>query len=184
MRHEGSPVEANQPMTKDHESESYDRAILTFGGALKELQGGNFKKAKDMFTEVLGVLKDEPVVAERTRMYLAVCERRLTEPEKLGSTPHDLYYRAVVESNNGNSAEAISLLDQALQQTPNSAKLLYARASAWALSANPDSAVNDLRQAIAIDPTIRFQAVNDSDFERIREEPGFIDIIEPTPAGA
>ncbi len=55
---------------------------------------------------------------------------------------------------------------------------------AWALAANADNAVGDLRQAISLDPTLRFQAVNDSDFERIREEPGFIDIIEPTSAGA
>jgi hypothetical protein len=70
-----------------------------------------------------------------------------------------------------------------MQQTPNSAKLLYARASAWAISGRADSAVSDLRQAIALDPTLRFQAVNDFDFERIREEPSFIDIIEPTSAG-
>ena len=44
-------------------------------------------------------------------------------------------------------------------------------------------AVTDLRQAIASDPTVRFQAVNDPDFEKIREEPAFIDIIEPTPTG-
>lgn len=171
-------------MMRHEESESYEQAVATFGAALKELQSGDFKTAKDMFTKILENLKDEPVVAERSRMYLAVCEKRLAQPAELGSAPDELYYRAVVESNNGNVTEAIRLLDQALQQTPNSAKLLYARASAWALSVNADSAVSDLRQAIAIDPTIRFQAVNDSDFERIREEPGFIDIIEPTPTGA
>ena len=31
---------------------------------------------------------------------------------------------------------------------------------------------------------VGFAAVNDPDFERIREEPSFIDIIEPTPSGA
>jgi len=38
----------------------------------------------------------------------------------------------------------------------------------------------------ATDPTDKdqMQAVNDPDFERIREEPAFIDIIEPTPTGA
>jgi len=30
---------------------------------------------------------------------------------------------------------------------------------------------------------VRYQAANDPDFEPIREEPSFIDIIEPTPAG-
>lgn len=164
-------------------SESYKQALSIFGSAVKLLQEGNFAKAKDKFNDVLSCLKDEPVLAERSRMYVAVCERRLTPMSELGSTTDDLYYRAVLESNDGNTAVAIEFLDQALQQTPNSANLLYARASAWALSANADAAVNDLRQAIGIEPTLRFQAVNDADFERIREEPGFIDIIEPTPAG-
>jgi len=47
-----------------------------------------------------------------------------------------------------------------------------------------DAAVRDLRQAITVDPQVRFQAGNDPDFEAIREEPAFIDIIEPTPSGA
>ena len=117
-------------------------------------------------------------------MYVEVCKKRLTPTTEPGTSGDDLYYRAVLHSNDGNSTEAIRLLDQALQQAPNSAKLLYARASAWALTANADAAVSDLRQAIGLDPTLRFQAVNDFDFERIREEPSFIDIIEPTSAGA
>ena len=80
--------------------------------------------------------------------------------------------------------EAVSLLDRALVQDPTSVRVLYARACAWALQKNAERAVSDLRSAIAVDPTIRFQAINDSDFERIREEPAFIDVIEPTPAGA
>ncbi len=164
-------------------SESYKQALATFSSAVQLVQDGNFAKAKDKFSEILGSLKDEPVLAERSRMYLAVCEKRLTPVPEPSSTTDDLYYRAVLEANNGNASEAIKLFDQALQQTPNSATVLYARASAWALSANADAAVNDLRQAIGIEPTLRFQAVNDADFERIREEPGFIDIIEPTPAG-
>ena len=86
--------------------------------------------------------------------------------------------------NSGDTEGSIRLLDQALQHDPTSVRVLYARSSAWALSGNADAAVRDLRQAIAGDPTIRFQAVNDADFERIREEPAFIDIIEPTTTGA
>lgn len=165
------------------EHDLYEKAVAVFGVAVQKLQSGDFAAARDQFGAVLASLKDEPVLAERCRMYSSVCEKRLAPAQTFGSNPDELYYRAVVHSNNGNPAEAIKLLDQAVQQTPNSTKLLFARASAWALSANVEAAVNDLRQAIAIDPTIRFQAANDPDFEAIREEPGFIDIIEPTPTG-
>ena len=53
-----------------------------------------------------------------------------------------------------------------------------------ALQKNAERAVSDLRSAIAVDPTVRFQATNDTDFKLIREEPAFIDVVEPTPAGA
>jgi len=168
----------------DNGLQKYEQALTTFGAGVELVQQGNYAKAKEAFNEVLDSVKDEPVLAERSRMYLEICEKRMTPVTEPGSSPDDLYYRAVLESNDGNTVEAIRLLDQAMQQTPNSAKLLYARSSAWALSVNADAAVSDLRQAIALDPTLRFQAVNDSDFERIREEPGFIDIIEPTSAGA
>jgi hypothetical protein len=67
---------------------------------------------------------------------------------------------------------------------PESPRFLYARASAAAIQGDAESAVKDLRRAIAADPQVRFQAGNDPDFESIREEPAFIDIIEPTPTGA
>ena len=167
-----------------NEVAAYEKWISSFGSGVELVRAGNYAKAKDIFNEVLASVKDEPVLAERSRMYVTVCENRMKPAIELGTSGDDLYYRAVMKSNDGNTSEAIRLLDQALQQTPNSANLLYARASAWALSNRADAAVSDLRQAIGIDPTLRFQAVNDADFECIREEPSFIDIIEPTSAGA
>ena len=166
------------------QSEAYEEAVKRFKGAVERLQSGDFSAARDQFDELIKAVNDEPVLVERSRMYRLICEKRLTPVAEPGSSPEDLYYRAVVASNNGDPAEAVRLLDQGLAQTPNEVRLLFARASAWALSGNAESAVRDLRQAIAIDPAVRFQAVNDPDFERIREEPGFIDIIEPTPTGA
>ena len=52
------------------------------------------------------------------------------------------------------------------------------------MQGNAVAAVEDLRQAIAADPKLRYQAANDGDFEKIRDEAAFIDLIEPTPAGA
>ena len=172
-------------MTKQtsQQSAAYEQAVKAFQGAVEQVQKGDFARARDQFDAVIKSVKDEPVLIERSRMYRTICEKRLAPVAEPGSSPDDLYYRAVVSSNAGDPAEAVRLLDQALQHAPNDVKLLFARASAWALSGNADAAVRDLRQAISIDPATRFQAVNDPDFERIREEPGFIDIIEPTPTG-
>ena len=123
------------------------------------------------------------MVGDRARTYARICARRMAPAPEPPRTPDECYQAAVVLANDGDSDGAIRLLDQALHSEPNSANLLYARASAWALKGKVEAAVGDLRQAVAGDPQLRFQAVNDPDFEKIREEPTFIDIIEPTPAG-
>lgn len=171
-------------MAQKKETKDYDQAVVDFGKAVEAMNAKRYDEARKLFTSLIGAVQDEPVLVERSRMYLSVCDKMTATVETPGTGMEDLYYQAVMGMNSGDTEGAIRLLDQALQHDPTSVKVLYARASAWALSGNADSAVRDLRQAIAGDPTIRFQAVNDADFERIREEPAFIDIIEPTTTGA
>ncbi len=174
---------SSTPLDAAGQAEAYSKAVESFGSALETMRKGDYDKAKEALLELHGSLVAEPELAERIRSYVRICEHR-TSPEP--ATPQsvvDCYERAVFELNNGEWDTAIRLLDQALQQEPNSVNCLYTRAAAWALQGKADRAVSDLRQAISTEPSIRFQAVNDTDFERIREEPAFIDIIEPTPAG-
>lgn len=171
-------------MAPNHESEqSYKQAIDAFTSALERLQSGDPAAAQDQFKKVIADNPTETVLVDRCRTYLMVCERRQAPAPEAPTKTNDLYNLAVVKMNDGEAEASVRLLDRALQMEPGSARLLYARASAWAIQARADAAIADLRQAIAIDPTIRFQATNDPDFERIREEPSFIDIIEPTPTG-
>ena len=167
-----------------HSTRAYETALAEFQGALQLLHNGEFAAARERFVRIAESAVEEPALAQRSRSFAAVCERRLAAPATDPQTVDDLYYAAVLRSNDGRVDEAIALLDQALQQESGAARLLYARAAAWALKGNTEAAVADLRQAIAVEPTIRFQAINDSDFSQIREEPAFIDIIEPTSAGA
>jgi len=52
------------------------------------------------------------------------------------------------------------------------------------LQGNADGAAAELKKAVALDPRFRFQASSDSDFDKVRDEAAFIDIIEPSSAGA
>ncbi len=161
----------------------YDKAVGKFAEALDLFHKGDLAGAREIFERILSSNLDEPVLTERAGTFIRICERRSQEPAAGPDTPEEYYYRAVILINNGESDEAIKLLGQALQASPSSAKYLYARASAFAIKGDTEKAVSDLRQAIAADPQVRFQATNDPDFELVREEPAFIDIIEPTPAG-
>jgi tetratricopeptide (TPR) repeat protein len=87
-------------------------------------------------------------------------------------------------ANDGRLEEAAISFDRALQSDPESPTILYVRAMVLAKTGKTEEAISDLRKAISLEPALRFQLVNDSDFEVIRDEATFIDLIEPTPSGA
>jgi len=178
---------ANNPgATAAHAAElhlAYEKAVADYTAALEMLHNREYEKARSLFQAIEAANGDEPSLCERSRTYARVCDEHLRAAPEPPRTADDCYYRAVIQSNAGDTDGAIRLLEQALKENPASAKYLYARASAFALQGNAEAAIGDLRQAISADPQLRFQAVNDSDFELIREEPAFIDIIEPTPTG-
>ena len=128
--------------------------------------------------------RNEPELADRARMYAALCERKLAPPASAPQSAEERYYLGVLRGNQGRLDEAASLLDQALAAEPSSPRVLYARASIRALQGKTEQAVADLRAAIAGEPLLRHQAANDPDYERIRNEAAFIDVIEPSHAGA
>jgi len=163
---------------------TYEQGLEEFGAGLEKMRSGAFDAAGEMFDRIATTYTDEIALVERARMYSRHCANKLAPAAAEPQTADELFYRAVVHSNNGEADAALLLLDRALQVEPESARMLYAKASAFAIRGDAEAAVQDLRRAIAVDPQVRFQAGNDPDFELIREEPAFIDIIEPTPTGA
>jgi len=165
-------------------SEGYEQALSEFARGLELTYGGDYTAALELFGKVASGNPDEPELTERARAYSAVCSRKLATAPELPTTAEGLYHLGVIRSNEGRLDEALGFLNQALTIEPGSARLHYARASAYALKGQADAAVADLRSAVDGDPKLRFQAGNDPDFERIRDEASFIDVIEPTPTGA
>lgn len=163
---------------------AFEASLIKYGTGVKAMQQGDFARAKQLLDEVHNESKNEPELADRAAVYGLICARKLDTSTNEPSGTEELYRRSVFLLNAGALDEALQLLNRALADDPISVDLLYVRACAWAKQGSAEKAVGDLRQAMAVDPKIRYQAVNDPDFERIREEPAFIDIIEPTPTGA
>lgn len=163
---------------------AYEAAHAEYTAAIELLRKREFAAARERFEGLTKNYPQESEMVERSRTYIKICDRRLHVDPMDVDNAEECYYRATVLCNEGRAEEAVSLLDRALVHDPTSVRVLYARACAWALQKDAERAVSDLRSAIAVDPSVRFQAANDIDFELIREEPAFIDVIEPTPAGS
>ena len=165
-------------------SEAYEKLLADYGKAVEAVRKGDFAGAQKQLEALRSQTGEEDELADRIRTYLTICEQRMAPAQPEPQNGEERYLRAVVLANEGQLEQSLHLLNQCLNETPGSASLLYARASVWALQGNGQAAVADLQQAIAIEPTLRFQATNDPDFEKVRDDASFIDIIEPTPTGA
>jgi Flp pilus assembly protein TadD len=176
---ETAPQSDRPPVTA-----AYEEAIANYTSGVETMQQGDFTGARDLFEKVRAVARHEPELGDRATIYARICERKLTPPADESEASGDRYRQAVFLLNSGQVDGALQLLNRLQADAPMDVDVLYVRACAWAVKGAVEKAVGDLRQAMAVDPKVRFQAVNDPDFERIREEPAFIDIIEPTLSGA
>lgn len=164
-------------------SEAYVAAVKEFESALDLLHRNDFAAAAAKFRAVAASNKDEVVLAGRARTFAMICERRMTPPISTPKTRDEYYHYGVLMANDGKYDEALASLDCAIAESPDAAGY-YARAAVRGLQGKAEAAAADLRKAIEQDLRLRFQAANDPDFDAVRDEAVFIDVIEPTPAGA
>ena len=77
----------------------------------------------------------------------------------------------------GRHDDALIDLNRSLEQQPDDPGVIYNRACVNALMNQPDEAIGDLRQAIAGDAKYREMARTDSDFDNIRDDPRFQELV-------
>ena len=180
-----APESARIAPFKPRNIAAYEAAVEQFATASALFTKGQFVEAKPYFEAVaVAATPDEPILSDRARTYASICDRRSTAPSAGGEDADALYYRAVVATNAGRLDEAWSILERAVGQRPSDASILYARASVRGLQGNVDGAASELKKSIALEAKFRYQAASDSDFDGVRDEAAFIDIIEPSNAGS
>ena len=180
-----SPEMSRTAPFKPRNIAAYEAAVEQFATATGLFFKGQFGEARPQFEAVsAAAAADEPILSDRARTYAAICAAKVAGPSPAGDDADALYHRGVVAANAGRLDEAWSSLDKAFSQKPGDASILYARASVRGLQGNAEGAAAELKKAVALDPRFRFQAASDSDFDKVRDEAAFIDIIEPSNAGA
>jgi tetratricopeptide (TPR) repeat protein len=91
---------------------------------------------------------------------------------------HEAWYnRGFVLLNLGRLEEAITSYDNALKFKPDDANTYYNKSCAYALQENIDLAIANLQQAINLDSKYLEMAKTDTDFDKIRNDSRFINLL-------
>ena len=153
------------------------RQLVSFEAAMKLFHVRKLKDAREKFVEAeAGPERD---VAQRARLHIAMCDRRLQRtPVHLGSA-EDYYNYGVALINTRDVAEARTHLEKALQIAPASDHIHYALALAQALSGDVVNAYENLRRAIELEPHNRIMARQDADFVPLAHQPPFETLLYP-----
>jgi tetratricopeptide (TPR) repeat protein len=149
------------------------------------LQRRDFVASAERFREVLERYPEERELHERARLYLRVCERELQRLEPTPQTLEERIYAATLALNAGADADALAHLTRALAEDAENANVHYMLAVVHARRGDPASSVAHLRHAVELDGETRALARRDPDFDILRADEGFRQIVDAhTASGA
>jgi tetratricopeptide (TPR) repeat protein len=155
-------------------------ALEAFEKAVKALGKKDYERAQDLFGDILETYPEERDLLERVRAYRTVCARALADSKRGPFKPktfEDMLQYGVFLHNRGEFEEALKYLRQAVELHPKNEHAQYCLAATAARAGDTPSALKALRSAIAAGPSNRAQARSDPDFDPIRDDDGFVEIV-------
>ena len=149
--------------------DAYLKAVAVYERAVEALQRRRFRTAAARFQRVIDNFPDEAELHERSRCYLAVCERE-SLPAPTPATVEDRLLAATVALNSGSRGEALRHLKAAAKERPDSDHVQYMLAVARADGGDAAAAAGHLLRAIELNPDNRFLARTEPSFDQLRAD--------------
>jgi tetratricopeptide (TPR) repeat protein len=153
--------------------DSYEKAILSFGDAVKAFRKGNCEKAVELFKALMEKHASEKELVDRAKTYIEICQKVKGGKEAPLKTFDFFYENGVSLMNQGEHEEALKLFNKAVEKDPDHAKILYFMAAIYQLMGDTDQSLEFLKKSIQKDKFFKVLAQNDSDFEALREDKKF-----------
>jgi tetratricopeptide (TPR) repeat protein len=151
--------------------------LARFEAGMKLFHARRLQEARDHFNAA--VEGPERDVAQRARLHLAMCDRRLQQTTVNLRSAEEYYNYGVALLNTRTVGEARGYLEKALQMSPGADHVHYALALAQALSGDIANAYDNLKRAIEIEPRNRILARQDADFAPLAGQPPFDSLLFP-----
>jgi tetratricopeptide (TPR) repeat protein len=172
---------SSEPATAVASPANSEHQLRRFEAAMKLFHARDLKRARELFVQAAeGPERD---VAQRARLHIAMCDRRLEQPPvKLGSA-EDYYNYAIALLNTRNFREARAHLERGIEIAPDADHIHYALALARALDGDSSGAFESLKRAIELEPRNRQIARQDADFASIANQPPFDALLYPEKKG-
>jgi tetratricopeptide (TPR) repeat protein len=177
-------VDSNRPAASSSPSEPVVNAaaqLAAFESAMKAFHARSLEDARALFAKA--VVGPERDVAQRARLHIAMCERRLARPGLDLQSADDHYNYGVAQMNARNMAAAREHLEAATRLSPNADHITYALGVAQALSGDLASAYDNLKRSIDLEPRNRIIARQDADLASVAERPPLNALLYPEKAG-
>ena len=159
-----------------------DKALKELERGLQALHKQSYGEAAGHFQAIVDGYPQEKELVDRAQAYVRVCRAQMAGSDASQRKPESYYYLGVMRANEADYDQAIEMLDRALQHDPRDEKAHYVMASTRALKGERDLALKHLQEAIALNAQNRFYAMNDPDFESIRDEEPFENLVYPNEA--
>jgi tetratricopeptide (TPR) repeat protein len=144
------------------------------------MQEHKFDKAKPHFQKVATGPSKE--LADRAHVHLSTCNQHLERTTATQfKTSEEHFDYAVSLMNVGDYVTAREHLDKLHKQAPKADYVVYGIAALDCLTGHVEDSLRRLDEALRLNPQLRFQARNDSDFQNLAEDPRFTELLYPDP---
>ena len=154
-------------------------AVSRFQRAMEAMQRHAYADSIRAFQAVLMGFPGERALAERARVYLALCERELNRKPAAPKTIEERLTAATAALNNGDDALAEELARSVLGDDSKHDLALYLLAAVHARRNDLEEALSLLAKVFAITPEASAQARADADFESLHDLDAFWTLTEP-----
>ena len=161
------------------EDPRFTQAVQNYESGLRAMQEHKFDKAKGFLQKVLSGPSKE--LSDRAMVHLSACNQQLDKVTAQFKTAEEHYDYAVSLMNVGDYVGAREHLDKLTKQVPKADFVAYGLAALDCLTGHVEDSLRHLDEAIHLNPSLRFQARNDSDFQNLAEDPRFTELLYPDP---
>jgi tetratricopeptide (TPR) repeat protein len=158
----------------------YTQALQSYESGLRAMQEHKFDKAKSHFQKVIGGTSKE--LADRASVHLNTCTQHIERSTATQfKTTEEHFDYAVSLMNVGDYVTAREHLDKLLKLAPKADYVVYGLAALDCLTGHVEDSLKRLDEALRLNPQLRYQARNDSDFQNLAEDPRFTELLYPDP---